>query len=752
MPKIDINVELDTSGVAAQARAAAQEAGSALDSEISSGAKSGAKSAGDAIESEVRSGARSGAKSGGSSIDSEVASAGRSAGKAAGDHIADGVESGAEEGARGASEAIGGIAQAAKGALGSLGSVASVAGISELASHAAEAQSQMSRLEASARANSVSADAMGATYSGLVGVLGETDRSVETSGNLFALCGDNQAQLESLTTSLTGAYSQFGDGMPIEALAEAANETAKVGTVTGSMADALNWVSASTDQWSAALSGNSAAQAAFNAGIDAGLSKEDAYNAALAACSTEGERQQLVVDTLNALYGEQGAAYQDANADMIAYNQSQDAMSSSLADLGQNVMPIVTEGANLLSDAIGFVSENSDVCVPVLAGLAAAFMALNVAGMLAGVGISLASAPMLPIIAVIALVVAAVTGLGLNFEDFSALAQSVWQGVCDFVGGIVEDLRVFFTETVPGALSDMVGRFSELPGQIGEFLSSVLSDAAAWVADMGSRALDAGSRFLSNVVSFVTQLPGRVASFLGSVISNVGSWVGRMASGAVDAGSRFLSGVVNFITRLPGQVMGFLSSVISNVGSFAGSMASGAVDAASRFASNLIDGIASLPSRVLSIGQNIVRGIWDGISGMGGWLIDQIGGWAGGVIDNIAGFFGIASPSKVMRRLFRWVPVGAAKGIDDEAHVVTEAMEDMGERAVGGVVVSGALGPGSPAATGAAASVSGSHASRQSSALGVVSQTINFNQPVQTPDQTARAMRMYGHYGLAGVV
>lgn len=708
MPKIDINVELDTSGVAAQARAAAQEAGSALDSEISSGAKSGAKAAGDAIESEVRSGARSGAKSGGSSIDSEVASAGRSAGKAAGDHIADGVESGAEEGARGASEAIGGIAQAAQGALGALGSVASVAGISELASHAAEAQSQMSRLEASARANSVSADAMGATYSGLVGVLGETDRSVETSGNLFALCGDSQEQLRTLTTALTGAYSQFGDGMPIEALAEAANETAKVGTVTGSMADALNWVSASTDQWSAALSGNSAAQAAFNAAIGQGLSKEDAYNAALAACSTEGERQQLVVDTLNALYGEQGAAYQDANADMIAYNQSQDAMSSSLADIGQNVMPVVTGGTRLLADAIGFVAEHSDVCVPVLAGLAAAFMALNVAGMLAGAGVSLASAPMLPIIAVIALVVAAVTGLGLNFEDFSALAQSVWQGICDFVGGIVERLVSFFTQTVPQGLSSMVDWFS--------------------------------------------RLPGNVMSFLSSLLSSVGSWVASMASGAVSAGSQFLSNLVSFVSQIPGNVMSFLSSVISNVASFAGQMASGAVDAASRFATNIIDGIKGLPSRVLSIGSDIVHGIWSGISGAAGWLMDQISGFAGDVIDGIAGLFGIASPSKVMRRMFRWVPIGAAEGIDDEAHVVTEAMEDMGERAVGGVVVSGALGSGSAAATGVAASVGGSHASRQPSSLGVVSQTINFNQPVQTPDQTARVMRVYGHYGLAGVV
>ena len=57
------------------------------------------------------------------------------------------------------------------------------------------------------------------------------------------------------------------------------------------------------------------------------------------------------------------------------------------------------------------------------------------------------------------------------------------------------------------------------------------------------------------------------------------------------------------------------------------------------------------------------------------------------------------------------------------------------------------------AASGAASQV-GAIASYSSAAAPrvVVDQQVNFNQPVQTPDQTARAMRMYGHYGLAGVV
>lgn len=171
------------------------------------------------------------------------------------------------------------IPSAVKSAMGTAAKAAAAGGAALLAAiggavgQAAESATYMSRLSASADANNVSTQAMTSTYQGLIGVLGETDRSVETAGNMFAMCGDNQAQLEQLTTSLTGAYSQFGDGLPIEGLAEAANETSKCGIVTGSFADALNWVNASSDQWSAALGGNKAAADAFNAAVSQGASR-----------------------------------------------------------------------------------------------------------------------------------------------------------------------------------------------------------------------------------------------------------------------------------------------------------------------------------------------------------------------------------------------------------------------------------------------------------------------------------------------
>lgn len=497
-----------------------------------------------------------------------------------------------------------GFASAFKGAVGAIGGLIAAAGINELVQGAAEAQSQMSRLNASAQQNSVGAESMQATYSGLVGVLGDTDRAVETSGNLFALCGDNQAQLESLTTSLTGAFSQFGDGLPIESLAEAANETARTGTVVGGMADALNWVNASTDQWSAALSGNSAAQSAFNAAVSQGATKEDAFNAALAACSDEGERQQLVVDTLNALYGDAGEQYQQNNADLIAYNQSQDALSSSMADLGGALMPVVTTLTDMASEvagaltpavsalaglvssglnaamtvlrplldgvvsALGFLGENMNVVLPILTGLVGGFIAwqaaLGISALIQMVttalnGMSVAQAaatvaqnllnaamnanPLLIIVTLIGTVVGALIGLYNTNEEFRNGVNAAWESIRTTAESVFGPIVTFFTVTVPIAIQTAQEWFANLPGNIKGALDQAISNIQEWAAGVRDQAIKAGQNFLDGIRQKFDEAVEFVRGIPGRLVSAIGNLGGRL----IESGRSLIDGLTQGI-------------------------------------------------------------------------------------------------------------------------------------------------------------------------------------------------------------
>lgn len=130
------------------------------------------------------------------------------------------------------------------------------------------------------------------------------------------------------------------------------------------------------------------------------------------------------------------------------------------------------------------------------------------------------------------------------------------------------------------------------------------------------------------------------------------------------------------LASLPGQVASFLGSVISNVASWVGEMASNAVSAASQFASNLISGLQSIPGQVASIGGQIIQGMVNGVVGAAGSLIDAVGGAVNDAINAAKSLLGIASPSKVFRKIMQFTMQGAALGVDDGAPMLARSTED----------------------------------------------------------------------------
>lgn len=176
-----------------------------------------------------------------------------------------------------------------------------------------EYRTEMGKLDTAFVTNGHSSDAAKKTYQDLQAVLGETDVSVEAANHL-AVMTDNEKDLQTWTDICTGVFATFGDSLPIEGLTEAANETAKVGEVTGPLADALNW---------------------------AGIS-EDEFNDKLAKCSNEQERQKLIMETLNTTYKSASDQYKATNADVMAANRAQERLNWAMAELGRVGEPILT--------------------------------------------------------------------------------------------------------------------------------------------------------------------------------------------------------------------------------------------------------------------------------------------------------------------------------------------------------------------------------------------------------------------------
>ena len=200
----------------------------------------------------------------------------------------------------------------------------------------------MGTLEASSQAAGYTAEQTAESYKYLYGVLGDTQTAATTVANLQAI-GLAQGDLRGMIDSVIGAWATYGDSIPIDGLAESVNETIQAGQVTGTFADVLNW---------------------------AGVS-EDEFNAKLAAANDSAERAQIVLNQLaNQGLPETAKAWRDANADVVAYNESQMKLDEAMGQLGETLAPVAAglkdvfaEGVYAAADAVAWLIEKIQTAI-----------------------------------------------------------------------------------------------------------------------------------------------------------------------------------------------------------------------------------------------------------------------------------------------------------------------------------------------------------------------------------------------------
>lgn len=235
-------------------------------------------------------------------------------GKAATEEYANKLDSFGNK-AKNAGEKMSGISTAAAGIIGA--AAATVPATEEY-------RKIMGSLEVSSEKAGYSADQTKESYQTLYGVLADDQTAATTTANLQAL-GLSQQDLTNMINGTIGAWATYGDSIPIDGLAEAINETVKTGVVTGTFADMLNWAGTS----------------------------EDAFNEKLAACSSESERANLIMQEMaNQGLTQAGLKWQENNKNLVEGNQATANFQEATAQLADTIAPIITQITNVVAGLI----------------------------------------------------------------------------------------------------------------------------------------------------------------------------------------------------------------------------------------------------------------------------------------------------------------------------------------------------------------------------------------------------------------
>ena len=334
--------------------------------------------------------------------------------------------------------------------VGFAGGVAAITGVVESTK---EYRNTMNGLETTFKTAGFEAENANETYKSLYSVLGDTDKAKEAA-QFLGLMVNNEQDLATWTDICTGVYATFGDALPIEGLTEAANETAKVGQVTGVLADALNWV---------------------------GIS-EDEFNEKLSNCANEQEREKLIRETLNSTYKEASDLYKETNESIIENNESQANLTENLSAIAEIFEPLVTKGKEFLNEVLvnvqpylTFFVDNLNIIGPLLISLWATVTGFGLIGKIEALKTTLSSAFTListnPIVLVIGLIIAALLLLITNWDT----VKNTFISGLEFIGQKIEEFKTKFMEIVETIKSLILGALTNLKSNFQGTIDSIVA-------------------------------------------------------------------------------------------------------------------------------------------------------------------------------------------------------------------------------------------------------------------------------------
>ena len=394
-------------------------------------------------------------------------------------------------------------------------------------------------------------------YEQFFAIAGDEGQAAEATSHIAGLVNE-QGNLQGALDGVIGAWVEYGDSITIEGLAEAADETAKTGTVTGQFADALNWAGES----------------------------EDEFNERLGKLNSKQERQKLIIETLNQLYGENANKYRENNESLVDANLANLKLLESQSKLAEAVEPFtalltnmkaealdaITPAIEILSEKLqsvaNFITENIGTLGPIITGVATSFGVLAAALMISNIITAVQKAFSLLNLTLLAnpfvLIAAAVTGLVAGLvhlwntnEDFRNAVKGIWEDIkqtfinaLDTIKGAWSTVKDFFANVAEGIKTVFVA--------IPAWFKQKFSDAKAKIVEAFSDIKEKFNTILEKIksvfsVDALKEAGKHLLTGLWNGISNKVAWLKSKVKGVVDKIKGWFTGKDGFDEHSPSK-------------------------------------------------------------------------------------------------------------------------------------------------------------------------------------------------------
>ncbi|RHQ84683.1 phage tail tape measure protein [Clostridium sp. AF22-10] len=294
------------------------------------------------------------------------------------------------------------------------------------------------------------------------------------------------------------------------------------------------------------------------------------------------------------------------------------------------VLPTLLEG-------LGWIADNGETIVSVLAGIGAGFVAFKVASVInavvaaltsfkaaatAGAAVqwlvnaAMAANPIMLVVTLVATLVAAIVGFIATNEDARAAIANVWGKIKNAIEVVVTAIVKFFTQTLPdsfakvieflanivakieAAFNGVVTFLQQLPSKIWNAIISTVDAIREWALGLRTAAEEGITQLVTNVVTFFSELPNKIAYVIGFCLGYIIKFGIDLYTWATTKIPEFVNSVVTFMQQLPGKIWNAIIDAVQKVATWGENMKTQAVTKTTQLITNVISFMQQLPGKI----------------------------------------------------------------------------------------------------------------------------------------------------------
>lgn len=262
---------------------------------------------------------------------------------------------------------------------------------------------------------------------------------------------------------------------------------------------------------------------------------------------------------------------------------------------------------------------------------------------------------------------------GVSFDTMIAAIHKVQQNM-----GITGTTAAEAASTVEGSMNSMKSAWTNMLTSLGTGNTATVQTAVQNLVNTAynfivNNALPLIGTIATSIGTLIVENAPNIMASISSLLQQAVTWLTENRAVIGETVGNFLTDAVTMIVENAPGILAAIGSLLVEVISTIAANLPEVITKIGECIANAASSVADGAGQMLTAAGDFIQGLIDGIIAGKDAVINKIKEICNGALDAVKNFFGIASPSKVMRSMGGYIAEGMALGIGDGAGSITSA-------------------------------------------------------------------------------